>query len=265
MTKYTLPALSGRVDAALPDNTSGTILPAGHRQLEKDIIDSLVTTAVEHATPGAIASLAPQTINYLTGAGDYPISLNNADFAVNETAIIKVWGSGATATISAGGAETVRADQAANGSGAWAYGETSTVHIYKAADNLFYLLGLDAQAGTPDSFQFAASDETTALTTGTGKITLPLPKAFKTLERVWLDVVTAPTAGPLTIDVNAGGTTIFASDPSIADGATSVEITGATTPALAVSTLAKRSLISVDIVAVTGSPAGLKVTFEGRV
>jgi hypothetical protein len=66
-----------------------------------------------------------------------------------------------------------------------------------------------AQSGLPTEIQVAASDETTALTTGTEKVTFRMPYAM-TLTAVRASLSTAQASGSIfTVDINEGGTTIY--------------------------------------------------------
>lgn len=109
----------------------------------------------------------------------------------------------------------------------------------------------------------AVSDETTALTTGTAKVTFRMPRAV-TLTAVRASVTTAPTGSVLTVDINESGTTILSTKLTIDAGSkTSV---GATTPAvISDSSLADDAEMTIDIdgVGSTVAGAGLKVTLIG--
>jgi hypothetical protein len=66
---------------------------------------------------------------------------------------------------------------------------------------------------------FACSDESTNLTTGT-KVAFSMPYDL-TASSVRLSANTAPTGGPIVVDVTKGGTSIFSVKPSIVAGAKS--------------------------------------------
>ena len=62
-----------------------------------------------------------------------------------------------------------------------------------------------AQTGLPTEIQVAASDESTALTTGTAKVTFRMPYAM-TVTAVRASLSTAQTSGSIfTVDINEGG------------------------------------------------------------
>ncbi len=110
----------------------------------------------------------------------------------------------------------------------------------------------------------AVSDETTALTTGTGKTTFRMPFAF-TLTDVRASVTTAPTGtGNLTIDINESGTTILSTKLTF-DASEKTTTTAATPRVISDSSLADDAEMTVDIDAVSGTitGAGLKIYLIG--
>lgn len=116
----------------------------------------------------------------------------------------------------------------------------------------------------PQSFVVACSDETTDLSTGTGKVTFRMPYAF-TVTEVRASVTTAPTGSALQVDINEAGTSILSTEITIDDGEKTSE-TAATAPVISDSALADDAEITIDIDAVgsTTPGAGLKVTIIGR-
>lgn len=115
-----------------------------------------------------------------------------------------------------------------------------------------------------ESIIIAASDETTALTTGTAKVTFRMPYAF-TLTDVRASVTTAPTGSVLTIDINESGTTILSTKLTI-DASEKTSTTAATAAVISDTALADDAQITIDIdgVGSTVAGAGLKVTLIGR-
>lgn len=135
------------------------------------------------------------------------------------------------------------------------------VQAYSAA--LAALAGGDWSAAKPtESIIVALSDEATAITTGTAKVTMRMPYAF-TLTAVRASLSTASSSGLPTVNIKENGTTIFSTKLTInASAKTSV---GATTPAvISGANLADDAEITFDIdVAGTGAK-GLKVTLIGH-
>lgn len=122
--------------------------------------------------------------------------------------------------------------------------------------------GTIAQAKT-EYLVLAASDETTALTTGTSKVTFRMPYAM-TLTGVRCSLATAQTSGSiLTVDVNESGTTILSTKLTI-DNTEKTSTTAATAAVISDSALADDAEITIDIDQVgDGTAKGLKVVLIG--
>jgi len=113
---------------------------------------------------------------------------------------------------------------------------------------------------TADIYVIACSDETTALTTGTGKVTFRMPTAG-TLTAVKATVSTAPAGSALIVDINEGGTSVLSTKLSVDDGE-KTSATAATPAVISDSALANDAEITIDIDQVGSGTAGagLKVT-----
>lgn len=114
-----------------------------------------------------------------------------------------------------------------------------------------------------ESFVIAASDETTALTTGTAKVTFRMPYAF-TLSSVKASVTTAPTGATIIVDINEAGTSILSTKLSI-DATEKTSATAATPAVISDTALAADAEMTFDIdqVGSTITGAGLKITLIG--
>lgn len=114
-----------------------------------------------------------------------------------------------------------------------------------------------------ESIIVAVSDETTALTTGTGKLTFRMPYAF-TLTDVRASVTTAPTGATLNVDINESGVSILSTVLTI-DASEKTSETAATPPVISDSALADDAEITIDIdqIGSTVAAAGLKVALIG--
>ena len=123
--------------------------------------------------------------------------------------------------------------------------------------------GLASFVGLPVSIQLACSDEATALTTGTAKLTFRMPHAM-TVTDVRASVGTAPTGSTLVVDINEGGTSILSTKLSI-DATEKTSTTAATPAVISDSALADDAEITIDIDQIGGdvAGAGLKVTLIG--
>ena len=117
-----------------------------------------------------------------------------------------------------------------------------------------------------ESFVLACSDETTALTTGTAKVTFRMPYAF-TLKTVRASLTTAGTGVNLvTVDINEGGATILTTKITI-DATETTSTTAAAQPVIggAGPALADDAQMTIDIDQIDsgGVSAGLKVYLIG--
>lgn len=110
----------------------------------------------------------------------------------------------------------------------------------------------------------ACSDETTALTSGTGKVTFRMPYAF-TLSAVRASLTTAQTSGSIfTVDINEGGTTILSTKLTI-DNTEKTSTTAATPAVISDTALADDAEMTVDIDQIgDGTAKGLKIILIGK-
>lgn len=139
----------------------------------------------------------------------------------------------------------------------------STIESSEITDGTIALADIANSAKT-ESLIIASSDETTALTTGTGKLTFRMPYAF-TLTDVRATLTTAGgTSGTTTIDINESGTSVLSTKITI-DNTEKTSTTAVTAPVISDTALADDSEITIDIDAVTGgaTEAGLKVILIG--
>jgi hypothetical protein len=116
---------------------------------------------------------------------------------------------------------------------------------------------------TPFELVVAASDESTALTTGTAKITFRMPRAV-TLTSVRASLTTAQASGNiLTVDINEGGTSILSTKLTI-DNTEKTSTTAATPPVISDANLADDAEMTIDIDQIgDGTATGLKVYLIG--
>ncbi len=142
------------------------------------------------------------------------------------------------------------------------YALTSSLSSYLTSSTASSTYGTIAQAKT-EYLVLAASDESTALTTGTTKVTFRMPYAM-TLSGVRCSLTTAQTSGSiLTVDINEGGTTILSTKLTI-DNTEKTSTTAATPPVISDTALADDAEITIDIDQVgDGTAKGLKITLIG--
>lgn len=118
-------------------------------------------------------------------------------------------------------------------------------------------------SNVPETIIIACSDETTALTAGTAKVTFRMPYAMA-LSEVRASLTTAQASGNIfTVDVNESGTSILSTKLTI-DNTEKTSRTAATPAVISDSSLALDAEISIDIDQIgNGTAAGLKVTLVG--
>lgn len=138
------------------------------------------------------------------------------------------------------------------------------VVAYNSTDDTYELIssvGLNIQA-----LVIAASDENSAISAGTAKITFRMPYAFTLLAGnagVKASLTTAASTGTFTVDINEGGTTILSTKLTI-DATETTSLDAATEVVISDTALAKDAVITIDVDdAGAGDATGLKVTFIG--
>lgn len=121
----------------------------------------------------------------------------------------------------------------------------------------------DANLKPIESMILAASDETTAITSGTDKITFRLPYNF-TVTEVLASLNVAQASGSiLTVDINKNGTSILSTKLTI-DNTEDDSFTATTPAVISTSTFSKRDKVSIDVDQIgNGTAIGLKVTLVG--
>ncbi len=137
------------------------------------------------------------------------------------------------------------------------------VYVGQAGDDAVTTIQDIANLTNVQSIVVAASDETTALATGTAKVTFRMPYAF-TVSAVRASLTTAQTSGSIfTVDINESGTTILSTKLTI-DNTEKTSTTAATPPVISDTSLADDAEITIDIDQVgDGTAKGLKVVLIG--
>ena len=141
---------------------------------------------------------------------------------------------------------------------------TEYVELVQSGGNVKALLSaIKTFSNSGESIVLAASDESTALTTGTGKVTFRMPYAF-TVSAVRASLSTAQTSGSIfTVDINDSGTTILSTKLTI-DNTEKTSTTAATAAVISDTALADDTEITVDIDQIgDGTAKGLKITLIG--
>ena len=140
----------------------------------------------------------------------------------------------------------------------------SNVNALLSAIKTWVINGLATNATAKTEYlTIACSDETTALTAGTAKITFRIPYAM-TLTEVRANLNTAQTSGSVfTVDINENGSSILSTKLTI-DNTEKTSTTASTSAVISDSSLADDAEITIDIDQVgDGTAKGLKVTLIG--
>ena len=117
--------------------------------------------------------------------------------------------------------------------------------------------------GIVQSFVIPISDETTALTTGTAKVTFRMPYAFTLTEIPRASLTTASSGAAPQFDINESGVSILSTKLTI-DANEKTSTTAAVPAALSDTELADDAEITFDIDTAGTNSAGAKITFIGR-
>jgi len=174
---------------------------------------------------------------------------------------ITVSNSGATWTIDSAavtGAKTNFAGRAGDATrllGAQSNGTTDTVQV---GAGLTLSGGVLRSKSDTLAMIIAASDETTALTEGTAKVTFRAPFAM-TITGLRANVNTASTSGIPTIDINETNVSIFSTRITI-DANEKTSVTAATAAVISDSAIADDAEMTIDIDTAGTGTKGLKIT-----
>lgn len=104
----------------------------------------------------------------------------------------------------------------------------------------------------------ALGDETTAITTGTAKVTVRAPRAM-TLSKIKASLTTASSSGTPTFDVKKNGTSVFSTTLTI-DATEKTSETAATAAVLSTTAIAADDELTFDISTAGTGAAGAKIT-----
>lgn len=113
-----------------------------------------------------------------------------------------------------------------------------------------------------DVFIISCSNETVAITAGTAKATWRMPFGYSTIDKVKASLTTASSSGPVTVDVNCNGVSIFSTVLTIDEGE-KTSFTAAVQPVISATMFNEDDEITVDIDAAGTGATGLKVYIIG--
>jgi hypothetical protein len=210
-----------------------------------------------------LTATVPTWVSITTGGGGLLAANNLSDVASASTSRTNL-GLGTMATQAAsavaitGGAVTGITDITV------ADGGTGASSASAARTNLGLVIDTDVASvatAKAETLVIACSDETTAITTGTAKVTFRMPWAM-TLSAVRASLTTTSSSGIPTFDINESGTTILSTKLTI-DVGELTSTTAAVPPVISDSALADDAQITIDFdVAGTGA-TGVKIYMIG--
>lgn len=145
-------------------------------------------------------------------------------------------------------------------------GVTDTIAAIAATQtftNKTIAFGSNTITGLPVAFEIPCSDETTALTVATAKVTFRMPWAM-TISDVRASVTTAPTGAKITVNIKESATTIFSTKLTI-DISAKTSVGAAIPYVLSDSALADNAEMTIDIdtIGSTIAGTGLKILIIG--
>ena len=158
-----------------------------------------------------------------------------------------------------GGTGASMADPNANRIWYWDDGSNTTDWLSLGSA---YTISSDTLRNPRESFCVAASDESTAITTGTAKVTFRMPYAF-TLTDIRGSLNTVSSSGSPVIDVNEAGTTIMTTNKVLIDVSEKTSVTAVTAPTITDTSLADDAEMTIDIDTAGTGAKGLKICLIG--
>ncbi len=230
---------TGGVELAFPQDNADAVLNGSIRRLDALASSAIIVDRDLTAPPGSCADGA----NYLVAAS----------------------GTGAWASRD-GNLATAVGTNAANG---WTFQTVAVEGFILAVQDENIDIRYNGSSwitvstgGNPtETILIAVGDETTAITTGTAKVTFRMPYAF-TVTAVRASLTTVSSSGIPTVDINEAGVSILSTKLTI-DASEKTSTTAATAAVISDASLADDAEMTIDIdVAGTGA-AGLKVYIIG--
>jgi hypothetical protein len=140
-------------------------------------------------------------------------------------------------------------------------GTVTILDAVQTLTNKTIAYGSNTITGLPVEIGVAVSDETTAITTGTAKVTFRMPHAM-TVTAVRANVNTVSSSGTPTVDINEGGVSILGTKLTI-DASEKTSTTAASAATITDASLADDAEITIDIDVAGTNAKGLKVWIIG--
>ena len=219
-------------------NVSG-VTTATTRTLTLPDYDATIATLAGTETLSAKTLTAPKIANagYIADAnGNEEIIFTTTASAVNEITLANSATGGSPSITASGGDSNVSLQLSPKGTG--------------------------VVFGNLETFAIAISDETTAITTGTAKVTFRMPYAFKVV-KVKASLTTASTSGLPTFDINEAGTSILGANKLSIDANELTSETAVTATSISDSALADDAQITIDVDTAGTGATGAKIYIIG--
>jgi hypothetical protein len=144
-------------------------------------------------------------------------------------------------------------------------GGTMTGNLVVNGSTTLASLVVNGYTFNPEEFMVVSlSDETTALTTGTAKLTWRAPYAMTLTQIPRASLSTASSSGLVTVDINEGGTSVLGASKLSIDANEKTSTTAATATTLADAAISDDAEITFDIDAAGTGAKGLKVIIYYR-
>jgi len=228
-------------------------------------IPSAATTDIGAADGNLIHITGTTTITALgtAQAGSRREVVFDGVLTLTHNAISLILPTGANITTAAGDC----AEFISEGSGNWrctSYSRADGTSLGGGPGSVTSVNGNTGSVIVPVPIIIACSDETTAISAGTGKVTFRMPYAFTLTEVPRASLTTAQSSGSIvTVDINASGSSILSTKLTI-DNTEKTSTTAATPAVLSDTSLADDEEITVDIDQIGDATAkGLKVMLIG--
>lgn len=222
------------------------------------------------------ATYMPAYVDDVISVADYAalggvLAMTNKIYITEDTEKTYRWSGTVFAEISASlvlGSSSATAHRGDHGAAAYTHSQLTTgnPHNVTKADVGLSAVTNDAQVKkteVPVVLMIAVSDEATAISTGTAKVTFRMPHAM-TLNEVRASVNTASSSGNPTFDINMGGTSVLhATNKLSIDASEKTSQTVTTATSIVTSALTDDAEITIDVDTAGTGAKGAKITLIG--
>lgn len=219
-----------------------------------------ISNIVEDATPqlGGTLDTNGNAIEFGTAATDTSVVRSGAgDLTIEGNVVYRAGGT--DVPLADGGTGASLSDPGADRLMFWDDSATETAYMTLGTA---YATSTTTLRSPTESFCVAASDETTAITTGTAKVTFRMPYAF-TLTNIRGSLNTVSSSGSPLIDINEAGTSVATTNKLLIDVSEETSVSAATAITITDTSLADDAEMTIDIDTAGTGAKGLKVCLIG--